>query len=139
VRKIRIADSTESGFGPVTWDGLVLIHDRLRDMLGLSATEVGVAIANTKKNVSERVARFSGGKMIPPLAGKTVILTDDGLASGFTMLAAIQSIRKTQARRYHYRSPHCIRRIGGDDRPSGRPRGLPEHPGQPVVCSDRCL
>ena len=93
VRKIRIPGSTESGFGAVTWDGQVLINERLRAALGLSAPDVDEAIAATQKNVHERVARFTGGRTVPAPAGKTVILTDDGLASGFTMLAAVRSIR----------------------------------------------
>jgi predicted phosphoribosyltransferase len=93
VRKIRIPGSTESGFGAVTWDGQVLINERLRAALGLSAHQVDVAIAETRKNVSERIARFTGGRAVPAMAGKTVIITDDGLASGFTMLAAVKSIR----------------------------------------------
>ena len=93
VRKIRIPGSTESGFGAVTWDGQVLINERLRAALGLSGPEVDKAIAATRKNVTERVARFTAGRRLPSPAGKTVILTDDGLASGFTMLAAVQSIR----------------------------------------------
>ena len=60
VRKIRIPGSTESGFGAVTWDGQVLINERLRAALGLSAPEVDEAIAATQKNVRERVARFTG-------------------------------------------------------------------------------
>jgi len=93
VRKIRIPDSTESGFGAVTWDGQVLINERLSAAIGLSAHEVDVAVGKTRKNVNERIARFTRGKAIPSPAGKTVILTDDGLASGFTMLAAVKSIR----------------------------------------------
>ena len=93
VRKIRIPGSTEAGFGAVTWDGQVLINDGLRKALGLSAAEVEAAVAETRKNVNERIARFTGGRAVPALAGKTVILTDDGLASGFTMLAAVKSVR----------------------------------------------
>jgi putative phosphoribosyl transferase len=93
VRKIRIPGTTESGFGAVTWDGQVLINERLRAVLGLSGPEVERAVAETQRNVAERVARFTGGKPVPAMAGKTVILTDDGLASGFTMLAAIRSLR----------------------------------------------
>ncbi len=93
VRKIRIPGTTESGFGAVTWDGQVLINVELQDALGLSQAEVDRAITETRKNVDERVARFTGERAVPAPAGKTVILTDDGLASGFTMLAAIQSLR----------------------------------------------
>jgi predicted phosphoribosyltransferase len=93
VRKIRIPGTTESGFGAVTWDGEVLINERLRNALGLEGPDVERAVAETRANVTERIARFAGGKTMPLMAGKTVILTDDGLASGFTMLAAIRSIR----------------------------------------------
>ena len=93
VRKIRIPGTTESGFGAVTWDGQVLINEQLRAALGLEGQEVERAVAETRANVTERVARFTGGRTLPEMAGKTIILTDDGLASGFTMLAAVKSIR----------------------------------------------
>jgi putative phosphoribosyl transferase len=93
VRKIRIPGTTESGFGAVTWEGRVLINERLRAALGLSDTEVKRAVDATMDNVTERVARFTGRNPVPEMTGKTVILTDDGLASGFTMLAAVQTIR----------------------------------------------
>jgi predicted phosphoribosyltransferase len=93
VRKIRIPGTTESGFGAVTWEGKVLINERLRSALGLTDTEVERAVAATMDNVTERIVRFTGGNPVPAMTGKTVILTDDGLASGFTMLAAVQSIR----------------------------------------------
>jgi len=99
VRKIRIPGSTESGFGAVTWDGQVLINEPLRAALGLSAAEVDAAVAETRANVSARVALFTRGMPAPVMEGKTVILTDDGLASGFTMLAAIQGVsRRNPAR-----------------------------------------
>ena len=93
VRKIQIPGNTEAGFGAVTWDGQVLINERLRTALGLSQAEVDTAITITRKNVLARVARFTGGKPFPELAGKTAILIDDGIASGFTMLALIKSVR----------------------------------------------
>ena len=93
VRKIRIPGSTESGFGAVAWDGQVMINEPLRRALGLSGPEVERAVEKTRQNVSERVSRFTGGKPVPAMAGTTVILTDDGLASGYTMLVAVQSVR----------------------------------------------
>ena len=93
VRKIQIPGNTEAGFGAVTWDGKVLINERLRAALGLSQGEVDAAVALTKKNVRERIGRYTRGRPFPDLSGKTAILVDDGLASGFTMLAAIKSIR----------------------------------------------
>ena len=72
----------------------MLINENLRAALALPKSEVDRAIADTRENVNERVDRFTKGQAIPSPAGKTVILTDDGLASGFTMLAAVQSIRR---------------------------------------------
>ena len=94
VRKIRIPGTTESGFGAVTWDGEVLIHEDLRAALGLSRAEVEQAVSETKENVRERLARFMDNKSLHVPEGSTIVLTDDGLASGFTMLAAIRSIRR---------------------------------------------
>jgi predicted phosphoribosyltransferase len=99
VRKIRIPGNTESGFGAVTWDGQVLINEELRAALGLSAHEVEHAVTKTKENVRERIDRFMEHMTFPSLEGKTAIVTDDGLASGFTMLAAIQSIRQKKPSR----------------------------------------
>jgi putative phosphoribosyl transferase len=99
VRKILIPGNTEAGFGAVTWDGQVLINEQLRSALGLSVAEVDSAIAQTRKNVQERIVRFTGGKEFPLLTGKPVILTDDGLASGFTMLAAVNGVKLHQPSR----------------------------------------
>ncbi len=52
-----------------------------------------MAIAKTRKNILDRIARYTGGRAFPDLEGTTTFLVDDGLASGFTMLAAIKSIR----------------------------------------------
>ncbi len=97
VRKIRIPGTTESGFGAVTWDGRVLINERLRAALGLSDRDVERAVAATMDNVAERVALFTKRTPVPEMTGKTVILTDDGLASGYTMLAAVESVKRRRA------------------------------------------
>jgi len=94
VRKIQVPGNTEAGFGAVTWDGRVIINDLLRNALGLTEEEVRDATEKTRKNVDERIATFTRGRPLPGLEKKTVIITDDGLASGFTMLAAIKSIRE---------------------------------------------
>ena len=93
VRKIQVPGNTEAGFGAITWDGQVLINEPLRASLGLSRKDVDTAIARTRKNVLDRIARFTGGRAFPDLEGTTTFLVDDGLASGYTMLAAIKSIR----------------------------------------------
>lgn len=60
VRKIRIPGTTESGFGAVSWDGHILINEKLRAALGLSGSEVERAVARTQGNVAERISLFTG-------------------------------------------------------------------------------
>ncbi|HWS22056.1 MAG TPA: phosphoribosyltransferase family protein [Methanoregula sp.] len=93
VRKIQIPGNTEAGFGAVTWDGHVLINEQLRAILGLSQRDVDTAISATRLNIRDRIARYALVRPIPDLRKECVIVTDDGLASGYTMLAAITSIR----------------------------------------------
>jgi len=93
VRKIQIPWNTEAGFGAVTWDGRVLLNELLVAQLGLSTEAVDQCISRTRELVRQRVQKFRGDRPFPGLNGKTLILVDDGLASGFTMLAAVESIR----------------------------------------------
>lgn len=96
VRKIRIPGTTEAGFGAVTWDGRVRINENLVRALGLSAADTDAAIAETERNVRDRIALFTQGQPFPGIIGEDVIITDDGLASGFTMLAALDSVRSAK-------------------------------------------
>jgi putative phosphoribosyl transferase len=93
VRKIQIPWATEAGFGAITWDDKVFLNEGLVEQLGLKEQDIQTAIAETKKNIQGRLKRFRGCVPMPQLVGKIVILVDDGLASGFTMLAAARSVR----------------------------------------------
>ncbi len=93
VRKIQIPWSTESGFGAVSWKGDVVINTDLQERLSISAEEASAAISRAQKSVQERIRKFSGGESFQDIRGHTIILTDDGLASGFTLKTALRSIR----------------------------------------------
>lgn len=93
VRKVQIPWNPEAGFGAVTWDGQVFLNRALMTGLDLSEAEVNAAVAKARKNVEERREKFSGGRPEPGLEGRTAILVDDGLATGYTMLAAVEAVR----------------------------------------------
>jgi len=93
VRKIQIPWNTEAGFGAVTWDGRVFLNEPLIAQLRLDAETTAQCISRTRTTVSERYQKFRGSKPFPKLSGRIVIIVDDGLASGFSMLAAVDSIR----------------------------------------------
>jgi putative phosphoribosyl transferase len=94
VRKVQIPWNTEAGFGAVAWDGETVLNDNLIKRLGLTREEIETSISQTRKIVQERLRKFRKNKPLPVLKDKVVILVDDGLASGFTMLAAVRSARK---------------------------------------------
>ena len=94
VRKIQIPWNTEAGFGALSWDGKVILNKDLVEQLGLTEEEINASILNTQKNLEARLHKFRGDEPMPELVDKVVILVDDGLASGFTMLAAARSVKE---------------------------------------------
>ncbi len=94
VRKLPIPYNTEAGFGSMSWDGEVMLNERLVKQLQLSDEEIIRAIEEVKHELERRIERFRGKRTFPELKGIKVIIVDDGLASGYTMLAAISSIKK---------------------------------------------
>jgi len=94
VRKIQIPWNPEAGFGAITWDGEMVLNEPLVKQLNLTKKDVEESISKTKQNIQNRLRKFRGDKLIPILKDKVAIVVDDGLASGFTMLAAAKSIRK---------------------------------------------
>jgi len=93
VRKLKVPWNPEAGFGSMTWNGKVFLNRELVRLLALTDAEIRTAEAETQKNIRKRIEQFAGGRSIPPVHGRTVIITDDGLASGYTTMAAVEALR----------------------------------------------
>jgi predicted phosphoribosyltransferase len=93
-RKIHIPWDQEAGFGAVTWDGVTVLNEPLVSALGLAEDTVERCIREEKEVVERRQEIFRGKKPFPSLEGKIVIVVDDGLASGFSMLATLISVKR---------------------------------------------
>jgi putative phosphoribosyl transferase len=93
-RKIPIPSDPEAGFAAVTADGTTFLNERLVRQLGLSETEIRRLARQVQEEVRRRIRLYRGNQPMPRLKAKTVFLIDDGLASGFTMLAAIRSAKR---------------------------------------------
>ena len=93
-RKIPIPWNPEAGFGAVTVDGTMVLNDGMVRSLDLSEDEIEQAAEEVRQEIVRRTAIYRGDKPPPDVEDKSVILVDDGLASGYTMLAAIESLRK---------------------------------------------
>jgi predicted phosphoribosyltransferase len=99
VRKIHIPWNREAGFGAISWDGTILFNESILDLLGLKREEIERCIFEEKEEIEKRLKMFRGDKPFPDIQGKTAIVVDDGIASGFTMLVAISSLKKKEPKR----------------------------------------
>ena len=93
-RKLGAPFSPELAIGAVTADGVRFLNEALIRALGLSEPYI---MAVTRKQLAEAQLRESalrGNRPRPRIAGRTVILVDDGLATGATMVAAVRTVRR---------------------------------------------
>lgn len=93
VRKLQIPHNTEAGFGALTSLGNVILNDDLVRHLHLDEKTIEQVITKTRAQISERQNAYAGLAGVSDPTGKDVIVIDDGLASGYTMIAAVQSLR----------------------------------------------
>jgi predicted phosphoribosyltransferase len=94
VRKIQIPWNPEAGFGAVNLDGYVIFNEPLLHSLELPENVINEQIEKTKEILLKRNELFRKGKGFPSLKNKTTIIVDDGLASGYTMIAATEFVKK---------------------------------------------
>jgi putative phosphoribosyl transferase len=99
VRKIGTPGHVELAIGAIATGGLVVRNDELIARLGLREADVRARVAVAEAELAERDAALRGDRPPPPLAGATVVIVDDGLATGATMRAAIAAVRTAEPRR----------------------------------------
>jgi predicted phosphoribosyltransferase len=92
-RKIPLPLSPEGGFGSVTDDGTLILNEAAVKRAGLTQQQINYQVSKVRANIKERSLLYHKDR--PPLSinSRTVIIVDDGLASGYTMRAAIDSLR----------------------------------------------
>jgi putative phosphoribosyl transferase len=91
-RKIQFPWTTEAGFGAVVADGTVFLGPYAER---LPSAVVEAQTRKARREVEQRTQEFLRGRKPVDVAGKAAILVDDGLASGSTMLAVVQAVRKS--------------------------------------------
>lgn len=94
VRKLQIPFNPEGGFGAVTMSGEMFLNHQLVADLGLTADEIGMAQEKALAEGRSRQRALLGDHPRQPLERRTAVLVDDGLASGYTMLAALAQVRR---------------------------------------------
>ncbi len=92
-RKIGYPNQPELGVGAVAEGGDPVYDDELLVRLRLSRPALDPVVARERAELDRRVQVYRGGRPLPDVAGRTVILVDDGLATGVTARAALRSLR----------------------------------------------
>lgn len=98
VSKVTLPWNTESGYGAVAFDGTVELNEDLISQMGLTQENIQKDIIKVSNKVKRRLEYFRGKKPFPDLKNRTAILVDDGIASGFTMLVAVEALKNKGAR-----------------------------------------
>jgi putative phosphoribosyl transferase len=99
VRKLGAPGNPELGVGAVAEDGTGVLDPQSAGMLGMTQAMLDATLARESRELRRRVERYRDGRPSIPVSGRTVIVVDDGLATGLTDLAAVRALRKRGARR----------------------------------------
>jgi predicted phosphoribosyltransferase len=99
VRKIGAPANPEFAIGALAEGGVHVLSERAVAALGLSSAETRELIAGVQEELVERLLRYRGAQPPIDLRGRTAILVDDGLATGRSAMAAVESLRLRGAAR----------------------------------------
>ncbi len=108
-RKLPIPLRPEGGFGAVADDGQPIFNEPILKALNMTDYDINYVVNKVRSDILQRTKLYKGNKPPTLLAGKTVILVDDGLATGFTMLAAIRSLAKRNPKEIIVAAPSASR------------------------------
>jgi len=93
-RKIGAPDQPELAIGAVTGDGFTMLNDQIVSRLHVSEEYIGKAADQVQSEIKRRLNDYRGNRPFPSVDDRPVILVDDGVATGYTLLAALRSLQK---------------------------------------------
>ena len=94
VRKLGVPGYEELAMGAVATGGVRVLNDQLVERLGIPEQMIDAVAARELQELARRERLYRGGRPPPDVRGRTVVLVDDGLATGATMHAAIEALRQ---------------------------------------------
>jgi predicted phosphoribosyltransferase len=100
VRKLGVPGHEELALGALATGGVCLLNEDVVRGLRISAAAIDRVIAAEQAELERREAAYRGGRRPPDVAGKTVILVDDGLATGASMRVAVAALRQAKPAKF---------------------------------------
>ena len=99
VRKLGVPGHEELAMGAIATGGVRVLNDETIDYLRIPDYVIDSITATELNELKRREVAYRGNRPAPDVKGKTVILVDDGLATGSTIRAAVQALRQQQPAR----------------------------------------
>lgn len=96
--KVGAPGNPEYAIGVVVETGDVLLSEEEIRVLGIPRQYIDQEVERQKREIQRRVRLYRQGRPLPDLAGRTVIVVDDGIATGFTLRGALEGIRSRRPR-----------------------------------------
>lgn len=98
VRKLGVPDSPEFAMGAIASGGVRVVNEDVVRQLGITDDVIAATAAQEQLELERREQLYRAGRADPELRGRTVLVVDDGLATGATMRAAVQALRAHEPR-----------------------------------------
>ena len=98
-RKIGAPHNKEVAIGAVSVDGSYFINNHYVEMLDISQDYIEKEVTDQINEIKRRMKEYRGKDTFPEVKDKTVIIIDDGIATGFTIMAVIKAVKKQGAKK----------------------------------------
>jgi putative phosphoribosyl transferase len=105
VRKLGVPSQPELAFGAIASGGVRIVDTQIVEAMEVSADEIERIAAKEERELRRREQVYRGARALPKIEGMTVILVDDGIATGASTRAAIEALRELQPARIVLAAP----------------------------------
>ena len=96
VRKLGVPKRKELAMGAIAFGNVMVINDEVVDWLQISPETIEQVVATEQQELERRDRLYREGRPMPVVTNQTVILVDDGIATGSTLMAAIETLKQQQ-------------------------------------------
>jgi len=117
VRKLGVPGREELAFGAIASGGATVLNEEVVASLGIDGETIAAVARREQAELERREEVYRGTRAPPGVAGKVVLLVDDGLATGASMRAAVKALRRLGPERIVVAVPTAARRTCEDFRP----------------------